>query len=112
MHNYTIIIFSDDNHLLARTNTYLRIINKDINVSQLIENNKKHALHFNFRDLKNIFVPRTIHDGVKWDQDIIRKNLETLIMTYQNKNKLNLKNKLQAITCNDVANLILMYLDD
>ena len=77
---------------------------------QLIENNKKHALHFNFRDIKQIFVPRTLYDGVKWDEDSIRINISTIIKKYKDKNKIKLMHKLQHITCNDLTDIIVSYL--
>ena len=88
----------------------LKIIDKSISIPQLIENNKKHGYRFNFRDIKQIYVPRTIHDGVKWNEDIIRINISTIIKKYKDENEIKLINKLQHITCNDLSNMIVSYL--
>ena len=90
VNKYTICMFSK-NKLIAKVNMYeLKIIDKNTSITQLIENNKKHALHFNFRDIKQIYVPRTIYDGVKWDEDIIRINISTIINKYKDENKIKL----------------------
>ena len=84
----------------------LKNIHKNSSKIQLIENNKKYALHFNFRDIKQIYVPKTIYDGVKWDEDIIRINISTIINKYKDENKIKLMHKLQHITCNDLTDII------
>ena len=110
VNKYAICIFSK-NKLIAKVNMdELKIIDKSISIPQLIENNKKHGYRFNFRDIKQIFVPRTIHDGVKWNEDIIRINISTIIKKYKDENELKLICKLQHITCNDLTNMIVSYL--
>ena len=110
VHRYSISIFSN-NKLIAKVQMYeLKLIDKSTSITQLIENNKKHALHFNFRDIKQIYVPRTIHDGVKWDEDIIRINISTIINKDKDENELKLIRKIQYITCNDLTNIIVSYL--
>ena len=110
VNKYTICMFSK-NKLIAKVNMYeLKIIDKNTSITQLIENNKKHALHFNFRDIKQIYVPRTIHDSVKWNEDIIRINISTIIKKYKDEKELKLICKLQHITCNDLTNMIVSYL--
>ena len=110
VHNYSISIFSN-NKLIAKVQMYeLKIIDKSTSITQLIENNKKHALHFNFSDIKQIYVPKTIYDGVKWDEDIIRINISTIINKYKDENKIKLMHKLQHITCNDLTDIIVSYL--
>ena len=110
MHRYSISIFSN-NKLIAKVNScQLKIVDNNTSIIQLIENNKKHALHFNFRDIKQIYVPRTIYDGVKWNEDIIRINISTIIKKYKDENKIKLIHKLQHITCDDLTNMIFTYL--
>ena len=110
VNQYAICMFSK-NKLIAKVNMdELKIIDKSTCITQLIENNKKHALHFNFRDINQIYVPRTIHDGVKWNEDIIRINISTIIKKYKDENELKLILKLQHITCNDLTNMIVSYL--
>ena len=110
VNKYAICMFSK-NKLIAKVNMYeLKIIDKSTSITQLIENNKLHALHFNFRDIKQIYVPKTIYDGVKWDEDIIRINISTIINKYKDENKIKLMYKLQHITCNDLTNMIVSYL--
>ena len=110
VNKYAICMFSK-NKLTAKVNMYeLKIIDKNTSITQLIENNKKHALHFNFRDIKQIYVPRTIHDGVMWDEDIIRINITETIKKYKDENKIKLMHKLQHITCDDLTNMIFTYL--
>jgi len=110
VHNYSISIFSN-NKLIAKVNDcQLKIVDNNTSIIQLIENNKKHALHFNFRDIKQIYVPRTIYDGVKWNEDIIRINISTIIKKYKDENKIKLIHKLQHITCDDLTNMIFTYL--
>ena len=110
INKYSILVFSN-NKLLAKIQSYNMIIKNNIDISWLIKNNKKYELHFNFRDLKNIFVPKTIHDGVNWDNDKIRKNIATLINTYQDQNKIKLRSKLDVLTCNDITKIIFTYLE-
>ena len=110
VHRYDICIFSK-NKLIAKVySCQLKIIDKNTSVIQLIENNKKHGYRFNFRDIKQIYVPKTIHDGVKWDEDIIRINISTIIRKYKDENKIKLMHKLQHITCNDLTDIIVSYL--
>ena len=86
----------------------LKNIDKNSSIIQLIENNKK--LHFNFRDNKQIDVPKIIHDGVKCNEDTIRTNITTMILNYKHENELKLIRKLQHITCNDLTDIIVSYL--
>ena len=96
--------------IIAKVESYqLKIIDKNTSIIHLIENNKKHA-HSNFRDIKQIYVPRTIHDGVKWDEDIIRINISTTIKNaIKNECKVNTAVMCKTNICNDLIKEIMTY---
>ena len=111
VHSYSISIFSN-NKLIAKVNScQLKIVDNNTSIIQLIENNKKHALHFNFRDIKQIYVPRTIYDGVKWNEDIIRINISTTIKNNAIKNECKVNTAVMCKTniCNDLIKEIMTY---
>ena len=60
---YSICIYSEK-QLLAKSNVYLRIINKNVSLAQVNQNIILHRLHFNFNDNRRIFVPEMVLNGM------------------------------------------------